>query len=306
MQPNDKDSKLSVFNIVKYEYLIAGITGGVVSTVLFYPLDLIKIRFALDSGRLPVPHYNGVKNAIQKIYQNEGVLGFYKGLTPSVYGSGISWGLYFMSYHFIKDSIQGENTKIPLNPMIHMIIAAQSGVLSLIITNPLWVIKTRLSVQLGHNTKNPVSNDKYYNGMIDAFQKIYKLEGIRGLYSGFVPAMFGVSTGAIQFMTYERLKIVYNDFKHLPIDAKMSNFDYITCAALSKIFTIILMYPYQVVRARLQFQYGNYKGSWDCVSQVWRYEGYRGFYKGLYPYLLHALPNICLIFFTYEQFSRTS
>jgi hypothetical protein len=36
----------SVFSHVKYEHLVAGITGGVASTLILHPLDLIKIRFA--------------------------------------------------------------------------------------------------------------------------------------------------------------------------------------------------------------------------------------------------------------------
>lgn len=33
--------------------------------------------------------------------------------------------------------------------------------------------------------------------------------------------MFGVSHGAIQFMTYEEMKNKYNDYRNVPINAKM-------------------------------------------------------------------------------------
>lgn len=39
-------NKLSVLNHVKYEHLIAGISGGAISTLILHPLDLMKIRFA--------------------------------------------------------------------------------------------------------------------------------------------------------------------------------------------------------------------------------------------------------------------
>lgn len=35
-----------IFSHVKYEHLLAGISGGVTSTLILHPLDLIKIRFA--------------------------------------------------------------------------------------------------------------------------------------------------------------------------------------------------------------------------------------------------------------------
>jgi phage shock protein PspC (stress-responsive transcriptional regulator) len=31
---------------VRYEHLVAGVSGGVASTLILHPLDLIKIRFA--------------------------------------------------------------------------------------------------------------------------------------------------------------------------------------------------------------------------------------------------------------------
>lgn len=37
---------LPVLRHVKYEHFVAGISGGVVSTLMLHPLDLIKTRFA--------------------------------------------------------------------------------------------------------------------------------------------------------------------------------------------------------------------------------------------------------------------
>ena len=36
----------ATFRAVRMEHLMAGITGGVVSTLVLHPLDLLKIRFA--------------------------------------------------------------------------------------------------------------------------------------------------------------------------------------------------------------------------------------------------------------------
>lgn len=36
----------NIFKHVKYEHMVAGITGGITSTLILHPLDLIKIRFA--------------------------------------------------------------------------------------------------------------------------------------------------------------------------------------------------------------------------------------------------------------------
>lgn len=60
--------------------------------------------------------------------------------------------------------------------------------------------------------------------MVDALVKMYRYEGIRGLYKGFVPGIFGVSHGALQFMAYEEMKNRYNNYRNLPIDTKLVSF----------------------------------------------------------------------------------
>lgn len=84
------------------------------------------------------------------------------------------------SYNTIKTSIQGGNSKKPLGPSMHMFAAADAGVLTLLMTNPIWVVKTRLCLQYADDVN--LAESKKYRGMIDALKKIYKTEGIRGLY----------------------------------------------------------------------------------------------------------------------------
>uniref|UniRef100_A0A8D9ACB4 Mitochondrial folate transporter/carrier n=3 Tax=Cacopsylla melanoneura TaxID=428564 RepID=A0A8D9ACB4_9HEMI len=222
-------------------------------------------------------------------------------MTPNIWGSGSAWGLYFLFYNTIKAWIQQGNTTTPLGPTMNMVAAAEAGILTLVMTNPVWVVKTRLCLQYS-NDKVPAS--LRYSGMMDALHKIYRVEGVRGLYKGFVPGMFGVSHGAVQFMVYEEMKSNYTQYYGLPLDSKLSTLEYLSFAASSKLAAAVLTYPYQVIRARLQDQHHNYRGTMHCIAETWRYEGGMGFYKGLTPYLLHVLPNICLVLLIYEKFTN--
>ena len=103
MSPEDSKYKftqsfVTTVKAVKYEHLLAGISGGTVSTLLLHPLDLLKIRFAVDDGKNSEgrPKYLGVRHAFQSVVKQEGFKGLYKGVTPNLTGAASAWGLYFL------------------------------------------------------------------------------------------------------------------------------------------------------------------------------------------------------------------
>lgn len=59
------------------------------------------------------------------------------------------------------------------------------GLMTLALTNPLWVAKTRLCLQYDQTTSAKTfskSDVKHYRGLVDCLHKTYKSEGFRGLY----------------------------------------------------------------------------------------------------------------------------
>lgn len=296
---------VATFRTVKYEHLLAGISGGAISTLLLHPLDLLKIRFAVDDGtKSSKSKYTGVKSAFSSIIRSEGMSGLYRGVTPNTVGAGWAWGLYFLFYETIKTRQQKGNKQTQLSAVDHLNASAAAGILTLGLSNPIWVVKTRLCLQTELINSKNTDKTRHYKGMVDAFRKIFKHEGLAGLYKGFTPGLFGVFHGAIQFMTYEELKTWYNKYRKKPIDAKLGLTEYLAFAAASKFLAAVTTYPYQVVRARLQDANCVYTGVVDCVRTTVRKEGLRGLYKGMTPYLAHVMPNICLVFVIYEKIAN--
>lgn len=98
-----------------------------------------------------------------------------------------------------------------------------------------------------------------YSGLMNGLKRLYFEEGVRGLYRGMIPALFGVSHGAIQFMVYEEMKKKRNDLRHeegststSELNAKLNQSEYLVMAATSKVTASVITYPYQVLKSRLQ------------------------------------------------------
>ena len=81
-------------------HMLAGFVAGMTSTVVLFPLDLIKVRFQVHDGQGSA--YKGLFDATRSILRVEGWRGFYGGLTPAVAASAASWGGYFYFYDSAK------------------------------------------------------------------------------------------------------------------------------------------------------------------------------------------------------------
>jgi len=276
---------------------IAGIGAGMVSTLTLHPLETVKTRLQVHDGNLISLKHNGTFRTIVDIIKADGCKGLYQGLSPNLIGNTVSWGIYFWIYSMKKDQYSKKNNGERLSKTQHMIASSQAGLITQVSTTPIWLIKTRMCVQTPNDPER-------YKSILDAAKKIYRHEGIRGFYKGMLPTLIGTSHGAIQFMTYEEMKILYKN--RYPEMDNPDAISYIIMAASSKIFATLVTYPYQVVRARLQTQRNNefYNGCIDVIKKIYIREGFTGYYKGMFTNVFRVLPNTCVTFLVYETLSR--
>eukprot|EP01134_Creolimax_fragrantissima_P006417 CFRG6417T1 len=306
-RPREKEilevpKQASFFKYAPLDHALSGLGAGFTTTALLHPLDLIKTRLQVQDSPMAIAErgrYRNTFHAAYKIIKMEGALGLYQGLMPNLIGNALAWGSYFMGYNAAKTKLQELTDRKQLHPLHHMLAASIAGVGTQCVTNPVWVIKARMCYQV------PGAPDAY-TGFANALASIWKTEGVRGLYKGFVPGLFGVSHGAVQFMAYEELKqlvLIYSpreEETHTAVET-------MGMALASKLTASITTYPYQVLRSRLQIQRESnkaYTGVVDCVQKIWGSEGSRGFYRGLGPNLIRVAPATMITFVVYEKLSQ--
>ncbi|KAM5352598.1 hypothetical protein ACJ41O_005320 [Fusarium nematophilum] len=261
---------------------IAGAVGGFTSGVVTCPLDVIKTKLqaqggyaALNQGR-HVGHpklYNGLVGSARVIWREEGIRGLYRGLGPIVMGYLPTWAVWFTVYNKSK-VLLGEH--YDNKNLINFWSSIVAGASSTIVTNPIWVIKTRLMSQsnIHHHdphdhsalypkagstptTRPTLHSPWHYRSTIDAARKMYTSEGMISFYSGLTPALLGLSHVAVQFPTYEYLKTRFTGqgMGEAPAEGEGAHvLGILSASILSKILASSATYPHEVIRTRLQTQ----------------------------------------------------
>lgn len=194
----------------------AGACAGIIAMSATYPMDMVRGRITVQTEKSPY-QYRGMFHALSTVLREEGPRALYKGWTPSVIGVVPYVGLNFAVYESLKDWLI--KTKAfglvddELGVVTRLACGAAAGTVGQTVAYPLDVIRRRMQMVGWNHAASIIAGDGRskvpleYTGMIDAFRKTVKYEGVRALYKGLVPnSVKVVPSISIAFVAYEQVK----------------------------------------------------------------------------------------------------
>lgn len=161
----------------------------------------------------------------------------------------IYFPIYEIAKNRLKDRFQWHENEVKL----YSSSAAIAGTVCNFITNPLWVVRTRMQSEIFENMCHEHFKAKYNHGVLSIYKNVYtlaKTEGLMALYKGFSATMLGILHPIIFFPVYEKLKIYFKN-NYDQHSQNLSAKYIVVSSIMAKIFSSCISYPHEVLRSRL-------------------------------------------------------
>ena len=261
-------------------HALAGAGGGLLAMTVTYPLITLSTRAQVESKRADT----STLAAIRHIIDREGISGLYAGLDSALFGISVTNFVYYYWYEwtrsfFEKAAITSGRASKNLTTLESMAAGAVAGSATVLITNPIWVVNTRMTArkeqvedvekaQGGKKEKKPSS--------IGTLLSLIRDEGVGSLMAGVLPALVLVANPILQYTIYEQLR------NALEKRRKVGPRDAFVLGALGKLLATSITYPYITVKSRAHVakKGESSEGMTASLKRIVREEGYSGLYKG--------------------------
>ncbi|KAM7259243.1 hypothetical protein ACFE04_014984 [Oxalis oulophora] len=177
-----KDGQLSVIG-----RLAAGACAGMTSTFVTYPLDVLRLRLAVEPG------YQSMTEVALTMLREEGFSSFYYGLGPSLLGIAPYIAVNFCIFDLVKKSLPEKYQQKAQSSLLTAVVSATVATLT---CYPLDTVRRQMQMR-----------GSPYNSVLDAISGIVERDGVVGLYRGFVPnALKNLPNSSIRLTTFDIVK----------------------------------------------------------------------------------------------------
>ncbi|XP_030744825.1 solute carrier family 25 member 48 isoform X1 [Echinops telfairi] len=290
------------------EDFAAGWIGGAASVIVGHPLDTVKTRLQAGVG------YGNTLSCIRMVYRRESVFGFFKGMSfplasIAVYNA-VVFGVFSNTQRFLSQHRCKELEASPTRTLSDLILASMvAGVVSVGLGGPVDLIKIRLQMQTQpfreadlHVKSSTMTRRQqpHYAGPVHCMAAIVRQEGLAGLYRGASAMLLRDVPGyCLYFIPY----VFLNEWITPEARAGPSPSAVWLAGGLAGAISWGTATPMDVMKSRLQADgvyFSKYRGVLDCISQSYRQEGLKVFFRGITVNAVRGFPMSAAMFLGYE------
>ncbi|KAG2392347.1 hypothetical protein C9374_012599 [Naegleria lovaniensis] len=206
----------------------------------------------------------------------------------------------------LKDKTLLEKKQVKRLRWIDFISGSLAAIVSDTLLQPLDTVKTRQQF-VGEVVAGQTSHRFVYKNVFDAFWTIARQEGVRGLFRGWVPTMFGsLPAGAIYFGTYESMKRF--SMQHSEYLREHKHFAYMLSGSIAEFMGSLVFVPSELIKCRFQTntlpQSQLEQATWKTFYQVAKVEGVTGLFRGYSATMVRDIPYSMTQFLLYELLKK--
>ncbi|CAL1278405.1 unnamed protein product [Larinioides sclopetarius] len=272
-----------------WRHLVAGAISGGVSRTCTAPLDRIKVFLQVRGGE-----YSSIGICLRHMLKEGGIASLWRGNGVNVLKIAPETAIKFAAYEQLKPLIRGGSER-ELQIYERFLAGSIAGSIAQSSIYPLEVLKTRLALR----------KTGQYKSTWDAACKIYRTEGLRSFYKGYLPNLLGIIPYAgIELSSYETLKKSYTA-RH-PEIKEPGPMVLLGCGTASSSCGLIICYPLALIRTRLQAQASQTQEAGTMIGvfkTIVKREGLAGLYRGITPNFMKVAPAVSINFVVYEYSS---
>ncbi|CAK1597900.1 unnamed protein product [Parnassius mnemosyne] len=271
------------------DFLAGGISAAVSKTAVA-PIERVKLLLQVQHVSKQIAadqRYKGIVDAFVRIPKEQGLLSFWRGNLANVIRYFPTQALNFAFKDKYKQVFLGgvdKNTQFWRYFAGNLASGGAAGATSLCFVYPLDFARTRLAADVGKG-----NGQREFRGLGNCITKIFKSDGLTGLYRGFGVSVQGIIIyRAAYFGFYDTARGMLPDPKNTPI--------VISWAIAQTVTTVagIISYPFDTVRRRMMMQSGRaktdmlYKNTVHCWATIFKTEGGSAFFKGAFSNVLRG------------------
>jgi solute carrier family 25 (adenine nucleotide translocator) protein 4/5/6/31 len=269
---------------------IAGGIAAAVSKTAVAPIERVKLLLQVQHASKQISkemQYKGMVDCFVRIPKEQGVLAFWRGNLANVIRYFPTQALNFaFKDKFKQIFLSGVDKKTQFWRYFagNLASGGAAGATSLCFVYPLDFARTRLAADVGK-----AGAEREFSGLGNCLAKIYKNDGLYGLYRGFGVSVQGIIIyRACFFGIFDTAKGMLPDPKNTPL--------VISWMIAQSVTTVsgIISYPFDTVRRRMMMQSGRakqdilYKNTLHCWGKIYQTEGGKAFFKGAFSNVLRG------------------